>query len=476
MSHRKFEAPRHGSLRFLPRKRCRRHRGRIRSFPPDNRKKEPQLTAFIGYKAGMTHILRQLKRPGSKVHEKDIVEGVTIIETPPMMVVGLVGYVRTPAGLRSITSLWASHLDDTFRRRFYKNWTRSKKKAFTQWQQRWSSAKDGKDPAEVTRRLKFLKQYADVIRVIAHSQVKKLKSLGLKKAHIMEIQINGGTVHQKVDYGYKLFEKPIDIKSIFHQNELIDTIGVTKGHGFKGVVSRFGVAKLPRKTHRGRRKVACIGPWHPPRVSYAVARAGQHGYHHRTELHKKIYRIGEAIKYGEDGKPTSFNASSEFDLTKKNITPMGGFVRYGVVKQDYVMIKGTCIGPRKRPITLRKAIILPTGSGAAEEVDVKFIDTSSQYGNGRFQTSTEKQEHFVTRKKDRLKEQAKKTQERKQKGGNEKPVGASDDADAAKSRPSKASPKGSKKKGSGSKKKEGKGSKKKSAGKGASQSAKTERK
>jgi len=128
MSHRKFEAPRHGSLRFLPRKRCRRHRGRIRSFPPDNRKKEPQLTAFIGYKAGMTHILRQLKRPGSKVHEKDIVEGVTIIETPPMMVVGLVGYVRTPAGLRSITSLWASHLDDTFRRRFYKNWTRSKKK------------------------------------------------------------------------------------------------------------------------------------------------------------------------------------------------------------------------------------------------------------------------------------------------------------------------------------------------------------
>jgi len=351
-----------------------------------------------------------------------------------------------------------------------------KKKAFTQWQQRWSSAKDGKDPAEVTRRLKFLKQYADVIRVIAHSQVKKLKSLGLKKAHIMEIQINGGTVHQKVDYGYKLFEKPIDIKSIFHQNELIDTIGVTKGHGFKGVVSRFGVAKLPRKTHRGRRKVACIGPWHPPRVSYAVARAGQHGYHHRTELHKKIYRIGEAIKYGEDGKPTSFNASSEFDLTKKNITPMGGFVRYGVVKQDYVMIKGTCIGPRKRPITLRKAIILPTGSGAAEEVDVKFIDTSSQYGNGRFQTSTEKQEHFGTRKKDRLKEQAKKTQERKQKGGNEKPVGASDDADAAKSRPSKASPKGSKKKGSGSKKKEGKGSKKKSAGKGASQSAKTERK
>jgi len=281
-----------------------------------------------------------------------------------------------------------------------------------------------------------------------------------------------------VDYGYKLFEKPIDIKSIFHKNELIDTIGVTKGHGFKGVVSRFGVAKLPRKTHRGRRKVACIGPWHPPRVSYAVARAGQKGYHHRTEIHKKIYRIGDAIKYGEDGKATSFSASTEFDLTQKNITPMGGFVRYGVVKQDYLMIKGTCIGPRKRPITLRKAIIQPSGSGAAEEVDVKFIDTSSQFGNGRFQTPEDKKEHFGTTKKDRLREQAKKTQERKQKGGEEKPAGTKEalGTDEEVQRASKASPKGSKKKSGKGSKKKGQGSKKKNAGKGKGPSAKTEKK
>ena len=115
-------APRHGSLRFLPRKRCRRHRGRIRSFPPDDRKKECHLTAFIGYKAGMTHIMRRLQRPGSKAHDKDIVEGVTIIETPPMIVVGLVGYVKTPAGLRSITTVWAGNVDSSFKRRYYKNW------------------------------------------------------------------------------------------------------------------------------------------------------------------------------------------------------------------------------------------------------------------------------------------------------------------------------------------------------------------
>lgn len=270
----------------------------------------------------------------------------------------------------------------------------------------------------------------------------------------MEIQINGGNVEQKVDYGYKLFEKPVEIKSIFHQNELIDTIGITKGHGFKGVVSRWGVAKLPRKTHRGRRKVACIGPWHPPRVSYAVARAGQKGYHHRTEIHKKVYRIGDAIKYDEDGKPTAFNASTEFDLTEKTITPMGGFVRYGEVKQDYVMIKGSCIGPRKRPITLRKAIVQPSGSGAAEEIDVKFIDTSSQFGNGRFQTTDEKKKFFGTTKKDRLKEQAKKMQERKEKKEKEP-------AEAQPSQPEEA--KSSKDPSKGSKKKSGKGSKKREA-------------
>lgn len=69
----------------------------------------------------------------------------------------------------------------------------------------------------------------------------------------------------------------------FWQDECIDVLGASKGHGTEGVVTRWGVTRLPRKTHRGLRKVACIGAWHPARVSFSVARAGQHGYHHRTE-------------------------------------------------------------------------------------------------------------------------------------------------------------------------------------------------
>ena len=64
----------------------------------------------------------------------------------------------------------------------------------------------------------------------------------------------------KADFGYKLFEQQVSVKSVFSQNEMIDCIGITKGHGYKGVVSRWHVKKLPRKTHRGLRKVSVFAP------------------------------------------------------------------------------------------------------------------------------------------------------------------------------------------------------------------------
>ncbi|KAG1434410.1 hypothetical protein G6F56_014323 [Rhizopus delemar] len=76
----------------------------------------------MGYKAGMTHIVRDLERPGSKMNKKEIVEAVTVIEAPAMVVVGVVGYVETPRGLRSLTTVWAEHLSEEAKRRFYKNW------------------------------------------------------------------------------------------------------------------------------------------------------------------------------------------------------------------------------------------------------------------------------------------------------------------------------------------------------------------
>lgn len=111
------------------------------------------------------------------------------------------------------------------------------------------------------------------------------------------------------------------------------------------------------------------------------------GFHHRTEINKKIYRIGEK---GTD----THNAKTDFDPTDKPITPMGGFPAYGIVNEDFLMIKGGIPGCKKRPVTLRKTLLKQTSRNATEEIALKFIDTASNFGHGRFQTSLEKAKFY----------------------------------------------------------------------------------
>merc|ERR1711934_36901 len=351
MSHCKFEHPRCGSLGFLPKKRCRRGKGKIKSFPKDDASKKPHFTAFMAYKAGMTHITRDVVKPGSKLHNKETCEAVTVLDCPPMVVVGVVGYAKTFKGIQTVKTVFAEHLSEEVKRKFYKNFYKSKKKAC-------------------------------VIRVLAHTQIRKVP-FGQKKAHMMEIQINGGSIPEKVDFAVSYFEKTVPIDAVLSKDEMIDTVGVTKGRGTEGVVTRWGVTRLPRKTHRGLRKVACIGAWHPARVGFSVPRSGQHGFHHRTEINKKIYKVG---KVGED----TFKCTTAFDPSDKDINPLGGFPNYGVVKNDYLMLKGAIVGTKKRCVTLRRSLLNQTSRNALEKIELKFIDTASKFGHGRFQTAEEK--------------------------------------------------------------------------------------
>jgi len=312
------------------------------------------------------------------------------------VVIGVVGYIETPRGLRTLTTGWAEHLSTEVKRRFYKNWYQSKKKAFTKYAKKYANGKKA-----IQRDLERIKKYCTVVRVIAHTQMKKVR-IGQKKAHLMEIQVNGGTVAQKVDWGVEHFEKEISIDQVFTQDEMIDIIGISKGKGFEGVTKRWGTRKLPRKTHKGLRKVACIGAWHPARVMTTVPRAGQLGYYHRTEMNKKIYRIGKGV-HTADGKVIKNNAGTDFDLTEKSITPLGGFPHYGVVNEDFVMIKGCCVGVKKRVLALRKSLLVHTKPSALEKITLKFIDTSSKFGHGRFQTAEEKKSFLGALKKDLVK-------------------------------------------------------------------------
>merc|ERR1711974_175810 len=123
--------------------------------------------------------------------KKEVVEAVTVVETPPMVVCGVVGYVETPRGLRTLTTAFAQHLSTEIKRRFYKNWYKSKKKAFNE---------------ELNR----VKKFCTVVRVLAHTQISTI-GLRQEKAHLMEIQVNGGSVGDKVDYALNLFEKTVDV-------------------------------------------------------------------------------------------------------------------------------------------------------------------------------------------------------------------------------------------------------------------------
>merc|ERR1711872_1045662 len=333
---------------------------------------------------------------GSKSNKKNVLEPVTILESPPVVVVGIVGYIPTPNGIRVLKTIWAEHIGEECRRRFSKNWHRSKKRPFVHAAKRWQ---DRVGKQSIRKDIQLMKRYCTVIRVVVHTQQKLLRK-HQKKADVLEVQINGGTVEEKVDWAVSHLEKRVPVGDVFAQDEMLDVIGASKGHGRKGVTARWHTKKLPRKTHKGLRKVACIGAWHPSRIQSTVARAGQKGYHHRTEINKKIYRIGQKI-HQKDGKVVKNNASTDYDLTEKSITPMGGFPHYGEVNNDFIMIKGCCMGPKKRVVALRKSLLVQTKRSALEKIDLHFIDTSSKMGHGRFQTPAEKSAFMGPLKKDR---------------------------------------------------------------------------
>merc|ERR1712137_332489 len=141
-------------------------------------------------------------------------------------------------------TVWAARLTDEVKRRFYKNWYACKKKAFTKSSKRWES-EDGKK--SIDRDLELLKKHAVSVRAICHTQMQGL-SLRQKKAHLIEIQVNGGSIADKVDWCKDNFEKEVAVNTVFAKNEMIDCIGITKGRGYHGVTSRWHTKKLPKNS------------------------------------------------------------------------------------------------------------------------------------------------------------------------------------------------------------------------------------
>lgn len=70
------------------------------------------LTAFLNYKAGRTHIVGQIDMPESKVNKKEVVEAGTIVEMLPIVTVGLVDYMETHRGLWTFENIFVEHISN----------------------------------------------------------------------------------------------------------------------------------------------------------------------------------------------------------------------------------------------------------------------------------------------------------------------------------------------------------------------------
>jgi large subunit ribosomal protein L3 len=328
----RVRSPKRGSRAFSPRKRAKNIAGRIDHWP--NVSEGPQLLGFAGYKAGMTHFFIIEDRERSPDYGKEVKNAVTIVDTPPMVVCAVRAYERTIDGLRPMTEAWMENPPLDLRRRIKPLLTRNP---------------DG----ELDLISSELERVAE-IRVITATQP-RLSSVSHKKPEVMEIKIGGGSREEQLNYAKELLGRTITVSDIFTAGEAIDVIGVTKGKGFQGPVKRWGIRILQHKSRKTKRGVASIGPWHPARVMPGVPRAGQMGFHHRTEYNKRILLLGS------DGE---------------RVTANGGFNRYGEVNGDYLAVKGSVMGPAKRLLKLRKAV--RRNSYPEEEPQITYIHAVGQ--------------------------------------------------------------------------------------------------
>jgi large subunit ribosomal protein L3 len=301
--------PREGSLAFYPRKRAARIYPNIDTYPSVD-KTIP--LAFAAYKVGMAHVIALDNRKNSPTYGMQISIPVTILEIPPLKVIGIRFYQKTVKGLRALTEIYSKDLPKELERKVKIKSNYSEQRI---------------------EEIKKLAEKISNVRLIIATEPKKT-GLGKKKPEVFEIEVGGKNVKEKVEYALSLLGKELSPNEAFKEGEMVDVIAVTKGKGTQGPVKRFGIKIQGRKAKEKRRHVGSLGQERPGKVRWTVPMAGQMGFQTRTELNKRILKFGD----GEE------------------INPKGGFKRYGIIKSSFVILEGSVPGSKKRLVMIRKAI------------------------------------------------------------------------------------------------------------------------
>jgi large subunit ribosomal protein L3 len=253
-----------------------------------------------------------------------------------MKVCGIRFYADTPYGRKAVGEVWAGKLDKELARRLP-----------------LPKEYDEKAAWEKTEKSEY-----DDIRTLVYTQPVLVSGLPKKKPELMEIRVGGGKLKDRLEYSKGVLGKAVTIKDFAKEGEMVDVVSVTKGRGWQGVTKRWGTKLLMHKNSKHRRLIGTIGQKRPNYVHPTVPQGGQRGFHQRTELNKRILKIGD---------------------NGQEVTPKGGFLHYGDVRNTYILVHGSVPGPSKRIIRMRHPV-RDIGIKLPEAPQVTFVSIESKQG------------------------------------------------------------------------------------------------
>jgi len=261
----------------------------------------PTLLGFPSFKAGTIHAITTDDREKTPNFGKPLFNPATVLAVPEAEVKGVRLYSRENGAELPIGEWYAGDRGGSDNQKLTQAWT---------------------------GRLEKVTRISGIVSVVPREA-----GLAQKEPIMFEMGVGGGEIRSQFDFVAKLLGKKVKFSEVFKPGMYVDALSITKGKGFEGPVTRFGVKRKQHKSRKSVRAVGVLGPWHPAAVMYTVPRAGQKGFQQRTETGKRILLFG-------NGK-------------EKPITPRGGFLHFGNVEGDYAVVKGSVPGSPRRFVLLR---------------------------------------------------------------------------------------------------------------------------
>ena len=286
---------------------------RIRAWPNPTLE-EPHMLAHVGFKAGCIQVVSIDDREKTPNHGKQLVSLGTVLVTPPVTIIGLRGYTKDMYGTHATFDIYAKDMPKSIAKHI--------------------TLKNKEDITESSKQR--LGNIDSIFAIVAISP--RDAGLEQKKPYIFETPVTGGDITKQFDYVHEMLGRQIRISDVFETGQEVDTAAITKGKGWQSVISRYGAKRKQHKSRKTVREIGSLGPISPQYVMYTVPRAGQMGFHQRIEYNKRILAID----------------SSEGEGSK--INPVGGYKHFGLVKGDYVILKGSVPGTYRRMIKMRTQI------------------------------------------------------------------------------------------------------------------------